>query len=78
MLPHTIQYDLSQLAKNAPLNGYIYSTQYPVQMIKENYSVDDEKVCKTLQELKREGYIREFDIRYSQYNEKHIDMYWFR
>lgn len=78
MLPHTLEYDIIQAVKNVPKTGYLYSTQHPVQELKRVHDIDDETLCKTLKKLSCQGLLQEFHVRYSKYNPKHIDMYWFR
>ncbi len=78
MQTHTLEYSLVQAAKNAPIHGFVYSTQQPIKMMKETYGVDDKYVCEVLQRLNKEGYIKEFHIKYSEINPHLIYMYWFK
>lgn len=78
MQSHTLEYSLVQAAQNAPIRGFVYSTQQPIKMIKETYGVDDKRVCAALQKLNEDGYIKEFHIKYSEINPQLIYMYWFK
>lgn len=78
MKTHSLEYSLIEAAKNAPIQGFVYSTQQPVKMIKENYNVNDKRICEVLQRLNDEGYIKEFHVRYSEINPHLIYMYWFK
>lgn len=74
----TLESKIKQEAANASQNGFIYSTQFPVKEIKMMYNIDDNMLCFVLQDMLEKGELRDFGMRYSEWNPEVISFYWFK
>ena len=74
---NTLQQKLIKLSNTAPLSGYVYSGNFAITNIKEQYNVSDYYIVEVLERLRESGKIRELDINYD-ITDKHILSYKFR
>lgn len=65
-------------AQNCPILNYLFSTQRPIKDIKIEYGLDDRTLCLILKDMLANGEIRDFGIRYSEWNPEVISFYWFK
>ena len=72
-----IQKDLKNLAKLAPLKDYIYSGNYDILKVKNDYNKSDVYIVEVLEKLLEEKEIRELIVNYDR-SDNHILSYKFR
>lgn len=72
-----IRRELIDLAKIAPLSGYIDSGDFRVIKIKEKYNVSNYYVVEVLENLVKTNEIRELDVNYDT-DDRHILSFKFR
>lgn len=70
--------NVKDIANNAPINGYIHSTDYCITELKRIHGLDDIMVCVLLEYMHQEGMIRDFGLRFCEWNSEKIDFYWFK
>lgn len=73
-----LEREICEASKNSSLSSPHYSTQYTIKEIKRKYNLTDNELCDVLQDMKDRELIREFGIRYSEWNPEVIDFYWFK
>jgi len=69
--------ELINLARIAPLNGYVLSTNFDIINIKEKYNKSNYYIVELLEKLLAEGEIRELYVNYDK-DDKHILSYKFK
>lgn len=69
---------IKKVAQNAPLYGYIKSSDYCTKEIKRDYNLNDYQLCELLEYMKYEGLIRDFGFQFSTAVPDVIYKYWFR
>jgi len=72
-----LRQELIRLSNNAPLTGYVYSGNFAVLNLKEQYNVSDYYIVEILKRLIESGEIRDLDINYD-IDDKHLLSYKFR
>lgn len=70
--------NVKNIANNAPINGHIHSTDASVRELKRIHGLDDTMLCILIEYMHQEGMIRDFGLRFSEWNQDKIDFYWFR
>lgn len=68
---------LMDVAKNAPINGYVTSDNYAVMHIKNKYNVSDYYVVEVLEDMVNKKELEDLDVRYDK-KDGHILSYKFK
>ena len=55
---------LMDVAKNAPVNGYVTSDNYAVMHVKNQYNVSDYYVVEVLEDMVNKGELEDVDVKY--------------
>ena len=61
-----VRNDLVNLARIAPLNGYVKSGYFSVIRIKEKYNISDYYVVEILEDLLKNNEIRDLEVNYDR------------
>lgn len=70
-----LQKELIELSRTRPKYRGVLSTRADIIFIKQKYGLSDYELCEVLEDMQRQGLIKEFVF---EYTERGIYKYWFK